>query len=124
MWRSPRFHPWPTPFSYICIYDISNSITENILSFADYTTVFLSDADQASLFNRANSSLEAILSWLCANKLTLNATKTQNIVIQSTTKSFRILYNNQWCNFDPIDLLLISRYDNRRLILLKKTTFV
>ena len=44
-------------FFLIHINDISNSTTENILSFADDTTVFLSDADLASLFNRANSSL-------------------------------------------------------------------
>jgi hypothetical protein len=70
----------------IYINDISNSTTENILSFADDTTVFLSDADPASLFHRANSSLKAIFNWFCANKLALNATKTQYMVIQPATK--------------------------------------
>jgi hypothetical protein len=68
------------------------------LSFADDTTVFLSDSDPASLFNRANKSLDAIFNWFCANKLSLNASKTQYMVIQPTTKtsdlSFRCLTIN------------------------------
>ena len=71
----------------IYINDISNSTTENILSFADDTTVFLSDTDPTNLFNRANASLEAIFNWFCANKLSLNATKTQYMVMQPTTKN-------------------------------------
>ena len=71
----------------IYINDISNSTTENILSFADDTTVFLSDSDPASLFNRANKSLDAIFNWFCANKLSLNASKTQYMVIQPTNKT-------------------------------------
>ena len=57
------------------INDISHSTTENILSFADDTTVFLSDSDPTRLFSRANKSLEAVFHWFCANRLSLNAKK-------------------------------------------------
>ena len=57
------------------INDISHSTTENILSFADDTTVFLSDSDPIRLFSRANKSLEAVFHWFCANRLSLNAKK-------------------------------------------------
>ena len=40
-------------------------------------TVFLSDSNPSRLFNRANISMDAIFNWFCANKLSLNATKTQ-----------------------------------------------
>ena len=64
------------------INDISHSTTENILSFADDTTVFLSDSDPTRLFSRANKSLEAVFHWFCANRLSLNAKKTQYMVIK------------------------------------------
>ena len=57
------------------INDISASTTENILSFADDTTIFLSDADHERLFKRGNISLSAIFNWFRANKLSLNTTK-------------------------------------------------
>ena len=73
------------------INDISHSTTENILSFADYTTVFLSDSNPSRLFNRANTSMDAIFNWFCANKLSLNATK----------------YNTWWCSLPPKHLIYL-----------------
>ena len=58
------------------------------MSFADDTTVFLSDSNPSRLFNRANISMDAIFNWVCANKLSLNATKTQYMAIQPPTKTF------------------------------------
>ena len=74
----------------IYINDISHSthstmFSEHILSFADNTTVFLSDSNPSRLFNRANTSMDTILNWFCANKLSLNASKTQYMVIQPHT---------------------------------------
>ena len=66
----------------IYINDIHNSTSENILSFADDTTVFLSDSNPVTLFQRANLSLSKIFNWFCANKLSLNAKKTQYMVLQ------------------------------------------
>ena len=77
----------PGPLLFL-INDISHSTTNNILSFADDTTVFLSDSNPSRLFNRANTSMDAIFNWFCANKLALNATITQYMVIQPPTKTF------------------------------------
>ena len=70
----------------IYINDISHSSTENIVSFADDTTVFLSDFSPNTLFDRANKALDDVFNWFCANKLSLNANKTQYMVIQPPTK--------------------------------------
>ena len=78
----------------IYINDLSHSTTDNILSFADDTTVFLSDSGPSRLFNRANTSMDAILNWFCANKLFLNVTKTQYMVIQPPTKTFDLSAHN------------------------------
>ena len=76
----------------IYINDISASTTENILSFADDTTIFLSDKDPEHLFHWANISLSAIFNWFRANKLrvSLNAAKTQYLVIQSHNRKQNI----------------------------------
>ena len=65
----------------IYINDISYSTNEHILSFADDTTVFLSDNEPTRLFNGANESMNAIFNWFCANRLSLNASKTHYMVI-------------------------------------------
>ena len=66
----------------IYINDINYSTRENILSFADDTTVILSDNDPTNLYSRANKCLDEVYQWFCANKLSLNASKTQYMVIQ------------------------------------------
>jgi len=66
----------------IYINDIKNCTPENILSFADDTTMLLSHSDPVLLYDRANRSLSDLFHWFCANKLSLNAKKTQYILIQ------------------------------------------
>jgi hypothetical protein len=66
--------------------DISYSTHENILCFADDTTVYLSDNNPSHLFTRANKCLDDIFNWFCANKLSLNAKKTQYMIIQQSKK--------------------------------------
>ena len=66
----------------IYVYDISQSTPENILSFADDTTLIISDSDQSNLYFRANRALQELFDWFCANKLSLNAKKTQYMVIK------------------------------------------
>ena len=66
----------------IYINDINYSTAERILSFADDTTVILSDHDPIKLYARANTCLREIFNWFCANKLSLNASKTQYMIIQ------------------------------------------
>jgi len=66
----------------IYINDISNSTNGNILSFADDTTVFMSDDDPIQLFSRANACINDLFDWFCANKLSLNTRKTNYMLIQ------------------------------------------
>ena len=81
MRSSSGIYPGPLLF-LLYINDISHSTTENILSFADESTVFLSDFDPIRLFSRANNSLEAVLNWLCASNKA-----TQYMVIQAASKT-------------------------------------
>jgi hypothetical protein len=72
----------------IYINDISNSTNGNILSFADDTTIFLSDFDPVQLFIRANACISDIFDWFCANKLSLNTRKTNYMLIQPSKKKY------------------------------------
>ena len=58
----------------------------NDISYADDITVFLPYSNPINLFNRANLSLDAIFNWFCANKLSLDATKTQYMLIQPASQ--------------------------------------
>ena len=71
----------------IYVNDIALCTNENILSFADDTTIFLSGSNINDLFTRANESLNCVFDWFCANKLSLNATKTNYMLIQHPNKS-------------------------------------
>jgi len=79
----------------IYINDIHTCTSEQILSFADDTTVFLSDSDEANLYKRANECIANLYRWFCANKLSLNAKKTQYMVIhppgiKTNTSTFKL----------------------------------
>ena len=70
----------------IYINDISRSTGANVISFADDTTIFISDRDPSNLFDRANVCLNDVFNWFCANKLSLNAKKTKYLIIQPPNK--------------------------------------
>ena len=57
----------------IYVNDIQNSCDGNILSFADDTTMYLSHSNVDILFENANSNVNRLYGWFCANKLSLNA---------------------------------------------------
>ena len=59
----------------IYVNDIHKSCNSNILSFADDTTLFLSNSDIGSLYEEANKEINSLYMWFCANKLSLNAKK-------------------------------------------------
>ena len=65
----------------IFVNDIHKSCDSNILSFADDTTLYLSHNDIASLYSNANRHINNLYDWFCANKLSLNAQKTTNILL-------------------------------------------
>jgi len=72
----------------IYINDISNSTSGKILSFADDTTIIMSDYDPVQLFIRANACINDIFDWFCANKLSLNTHKTNYMLIQPSKKKY------------------------------------
>jgi hypothetical protein len=47
------------------------------VSFADDTTVYLSDPDSTKLMKEADAEINLLFDWLCANKLSLNIGKTK-----------------------------------------------
>ena len=69
----------------VCVNDISNSTSLNILSFADDTTASFSSIcygikhDVTQLYNKTNDELKKLNDWFCANTLSLNAKKTKYI---------------------------------------------
>ena len=76
------------PLLYLLyVNDIKNACTANILSFADDTTLYLSDPDLSSLYHKANKEINQLYNWFCANRLSLNAKKTKYIVIKSKYKN-------------------------------------
>ena len=66
----------------IYVSNIENSCVLNILSFADDTTLFMSDSNIESLYANANKQVNALYDWFCANRLALNASKTKYIVVR------------------------------------------
>ena len=83
----------------IYVNDISKSTRENILSFADDTSLFISDSNIDNLFQRANTEINNLFNWFCANRLSLNPSKTKYIIIKSpkqkcNTTGLNIMINN------------------------------
>ena len=86
------------PLLYLLyVNDIKNACSNSILSFADDTTLFLSDHDIDTLFASANRDINKLHEWFCANRLLLNPKKTKYIVIKPKQKS---------CNFIPHSLCI------------------
>jgi len=81
------------------INDIQNiPIESEILSFADDTTLFITGKNIQNLQNKANMESKHLYEWLCANKLSLNVSKTKYILFGATKNqslNFNIKINNQ-----------------------------
>ena len=71
----------------IFVNDIGECTSEHILSFADDTSLYLSDSDTKQLFYRANIEVNTLFNWFCANRLSLNPNKTKYIVIRSPSQT-------------------------------------
>jgi hypothetical protein len=65
----------------IYVNDINTNNDNNILCFADDTTIFVTSSSPRELYLKANESLNKVYNWFCANKLKLNATKTNYMII-------------------------------------------
>jgi hypothetical protein len=81
----------------IYVNDISQATNGNILSFADDTSLFISDWNVNNLYDRANVEINNLYVWFCANKLSLNAKKTKYIVIRG---------QHTKCNFTNLKVLI------------------
>jgi len=69
-------------FYLIYVNHISGSANDHILSFADDTSLYLSDSNPNDLFNQANSNFADSFDWFCINCLSLNPTNTKYIVFR------------------------------------------
>ena len=78
----------------IFVNDIHKSCDSNILSFADDTTLYLSHRDIASLYSNANRHINNLYDWFCANKLSLNAQKTNILFLDQNTNNATLAFIN------------------------------
>ena len=86
------------PLLYLLyVNDIQGSTPQTILSFADDTTMIVSDSKLTNLFKLANAEMLKLYHWFCASRLQLNATKTKYIVIHTPQRK---------CNFEGLSLKL------------------
>ena len=73
------------------INDIASSMTdENLILFADDTSILLHDKNLKSLIDKAKSSLTKIQSWFLTNKLSLSIEKSQYIVYRSSKRKLTV----------------------------------
>ena len=87
----------------IYVNDIANSCNGNILSFADDTTLYMSNSHLQTLYAQVNKEINNLFTWFCANKLSLNANKTKYILIRPKQKrcdlsTLNIYINNMELN--------------------------
>ena len=68
----------------LCINDICKSTSCNPRFFADDTCLILQDKQLSALNTKINNELNAITKWMVANKLTLNLSKSNIIIVNST----------------------------------------
>ena len=86
------------------------SYTSKLLSFvlfADDTTVYLSDKNVNALYDTMNSELHEVSNWFKCNKLSLNATKT-NLMLLGTTHKTKNAKTNRFICLDGCKLKRVS----------------
>ena len=75
------------PSSVFIVNDIANCTKANILSFADDTSLFVTNSNITELYEHANTEIQKLFVWFCSNRLSLNAQKneTSSNKISTTT---------------------------------------
>ena len=92
------------PLLYLLyVNDIAHCTKSHILSFADDTTLFLSDSDPKILFEKANIETNKLFNWFCANRLSLNPQKTKFIIIKPSKAKFDLNGLNLLINGIPLE---------------------
>ena len=62
------------PLMYLMyVNDIANCTKANILSFADDTSLFVTNLNMTELCEHTNSKIQKLFVWFCSNRLSLNA---------------------------------------------------
>ena len=70
------------------INDMHKTVKHSLMHhFADDTNLLCSDKDPKQLRKKMNEDLKLIFEWLCANRLSLNVSKTEFIVFKPPRKS-------------------------------------
>ena len=59
----------------------------SVYHFADDTNLLFSHKNQTALRKALNKDLKSLFEWLCANRLSLNVTKTEFMVFRPPLKS-------------------------------------
>ena len=78
MWRSTRIYYWP-----IFIFNIYKRLESSITyHFADDTNLLYFCKHIKELRKTVNTDLKLLYDWLCANRLSLNAKKTEFLVFR------------------------------------------
>ena len=90
----------------IYVNDIQYACTGNILSFADDTTLYLSNSNINTLYKDANMHINNLFIWFCSNKLSLNANKTKYILLRPKRSKHNI--ENMTLAIDEIPLKRIG----------------
>lgn len=87
MWCHTGVHSWPLLF-LIYINDIVNSLKySKAILYADDTNLIFNDKDIHKLIQLVNNDLSSLKTWFAANKLSLNANKTNYIIFHTQQKS-------------------------------------
>ena len=87
----------------IYVNDICKACDHKILSFADDTTIYMSNSDLDLLYEYANNGVHDLFNWFCANKLSLNANKTKYIVIRPHQMQSNFEDKFLWINNVPLE---------------------
>ena len=90
----------------IYVNDISNSTSGKILSFADDTSLIITDDNIDNLFENANTELKIFYNWFCAKRLSLNTSKTKFSVLKPATTKYRT--NGQKLQINGVSLSQIG----------------
>jgi hypothetical protein len=92
------------PLLYLLyVNDIAHCTDSHILSFADDTTLFVSDSDPKTLFEKTNIETNKLFNWFCANRLSLNPQKTKFIIIKPSKAKFDFSGLNILINGIPLE---------------------
>ena len=82
LWGSPRIYSIPLLFT-IYINDMHQSVTSSKMHhFADDTNLLFSTKNPKVMEKILNQEMKYVFGWLCANRLSINVTKTEFIIFK------------------------------------------